>query len=240
MQSVLSVLYPPQCIACGEVTSETAALCPTCWRDTAFITGATCKDCGTPLLGDAPGDRDAICDECINHPRLWDAGISVLEYKGIARKLILALKHGDRQDLVKPFAGWIAGRLPPSDIQGSLILPVPIHWRRLVSRRYNQSALLARAVAKLAGATLMPDGLVRVRNTKIQEGLSFEERHAQQTDAIRVNPRRLTELQGQNILLIDDVMTSGATLIACATALSVAKPAGIQIVTLARVVKDYA
>ena len=239
MQSILSVLYPRQCIACETLVVEGAALCPTCWRDTPFIQGACCIKCGAPLMGDAPGDDVAKCDDCLVTARPWSTGVSALVYKGIARRLILGLKHGDRSDLVGPFASWVEGRLRTSMTEKDVILPVPIHWRRMIKRKFNQSGLISKKISISTGAEYLPDALIRVRHTRPQEGLSFQERFELQSGSIRPHGTRSKYLHGRRVFIVDDVMTSGATLAAATKAVMAAGANEVHTLTLARVVKDY-
>ncbi len=215
------------------------ALCPECWRDTPFILGSVCLKCGAPLMGEAPGDEVAECDDCMITARPWQTGTTVMIYAGTARRLVMGLKHGDRHDLVAPFARWMTARLRRPPAANDLVVPVPIHWRRMIHRRFNQSALLAHAIAKNTGATCAPDALIRLRNTAPQEGLTAQERFKLQAGSISAKPRRLAALKGASVLLVDDVMTSGATLASAAGALNDAGAAQVNTVTLARVVKGF-
>ena len=239
MQSALRLIYPTQCLACETLVEGAFGLCAGCWGDITFIDGAACLTCGVPLLGEAPGDEAALCDECIVTPRPWETGAAELLYDRIGRRLVLALKHGDRHDLVAPMARWMVSRLRAGTGSGDMVVPVPAHWTRLLRRRYNQSALLARAVAQLTGATWCADALVRVRATKPQEGMSFADRFAMQAGAIVPHPRRGQRLSGRRVLIVDDVMTSGATLASAAGAAARAGAARVDTVTLARVAKDF-
>lgn len=209
-------------------------LCPDCWREMRFIRGSTCCRCGAPLPGEAPGDETAECDDCAATPRPWDRGRAFAVYEGTAKRMVLALKHGDRQDLAPLMARWMATRVSPRD--GLAVVPVPIHWRRMVRRRYNQSALLGRALARLLGADYLPAALVRTRATPPQEGLSRDERFRLQADTIAAHPRHGAALAGRPVLIVDDVMTSGATFAAAARAASAATY--IETAMFARVVKD--
>lgn len=152
--------------------------------------------------------------------------------------MVLGLKHGDRLDLVPHAASWMArageGVLGPE----SLLVPVPLHWTRLLSRRCNQSALLARALAKRSGAWHCPDLLVRARRTPPQDGMGPEARRANIAGAIRPHPRRADRARGAPVVLVDDVMTSGATLAACAEALLGAGASRVDVLLLARAVRD--
>lgn len=231
--ALADTIYPPRCIACTEATDAAHGLCPTCWRDTHFIAGGACMRCGVPLVG--AGGTDAVCDRCLNHPPPWDRGVAATVYGGAARRAILAFKHGDRLDLARPLAGWmaVAGRelLAGSD----LIVPVPLHWRRLVARRYNQSAELARRLGRSAGRPVLVDLLRRTRRTVPQEHMDFAARRANQSGAFVVTPKRRAVVAGRAVLLVDDVLTSGATLATCADCLLAAGAARVDVLVLARV-----
>ena len=230
---LVNTIYPPRCLACPEPTDAPHGLCPACWRETHFIAGAACSKCGVPLIGEAvAGD---LCDSCQRHPPAWDRGAAAVTYEGAGRRVVLALKHGDRLDMVRPLAGWMeaAGRemLAASD----LIVPVPLHWRRLIKRRYNQSAELARRLSRLSGTPAAPDLLVRKRATTPQEGMTRETRAKNQADAFAIKPSLADQITGKSIVLVDDVLTSGATLSNCAETLRAGAAARIDILVLARV-----
>ncbi|EEX08810.1 competence protein F [Ruegeria lacuscaerulensis ITI-1157] len=237
IQTAIEVVYPPRCIGCGELTESDFGLCGPCWRETPFIGGLVCASCGVPLPGEDDGHR-IECDDCMRQPPPWSEGRGALLYKGKARALVLAFKHGDRTELARPAARWMA-RAGQSLIRPDmLIAPVPLHWSRLLKRRYNQSALLAQHLGKVVGLPVCPDLLLRNRRTPALEGKTAAERTETLRDAITVHPRRADRLTGRHVLLVDDVMTSGATLAACTHACQEAGAADISVLVLARVAKD--
>lgn len=237
LQSAIRFLYPPQCLACTGETEKEFALCGSCWQETQFISGLVCDACGVPLPGESP-HQAIYCDSCLFAPKSWKKGRAAILYGGVGRALILRLKHGDRLDLAGPLSGWMYKSAAPLIACTDIIVPVPLHWRRLFSRRYNQSALLAQGLAARANKPTCPDVLQRCRNTKIQEGMSGKQREKNMSGAISVHPKRRNLIQGRSILLIDDVMTSGATLSACAEALMQNGANTVNVAVLARVARD--
>lgn len=241
MQSLLRAIYPPHCLACNGVVGTEGGLCSTCWREAPFITGLVCDLCGAPLPGDddAEWDGGAVhCDDCLRIARPWSRGRAVFAYRGTARRLVLGFKHGDRTELARASAGWMAA--VARDLIGpeTLVAPVPLHWRRLLKRRYNQSALLAQALAGQAGVEDCPDLLIRPRSTGSQEGKGRDQRFDNLAGAIRVRSGAGGRIAGRAILLVDDVMTSGATFAACAEACLGAGAADVRVLALARVCKE--
>ncbi len=238
MQSALHVLYPSQCVSCGDPLADDFGLCGACWAKTPFITGAVCDTCGTPLPGDVHPGEVLTCDDCMVIKRPWSRGRAALLYKDNARRLVLALKHGDRTDLARPAARWLARALTPIRVPKMLIVPVPAHWTRLFTRRYNQAALLAQNLARDTGLEYVPDALVRPRRTPPQGGNSRVQRFAAMQGAIIPHPKRAGRLDGRDVLVVDDVMTTGATLAATAEAARLAGARDVFTLVLARALKD--
>jgi ComF family protein len=237
LQTGLNAVYPARCLSCGTVVAGDFSLCGACWRDTAFIGGTVCDGCGVPL----PGSDDADvphCDACLTAPRPWSRGRAALIYRDTGRKLVLALKHGDRQEIAQAAGVWMAQSVPDLLTEQTLIAPVPLHWQRMIKRRYNQSALLAKSLSQRVDLPWAPDLLQRYRRTRSLDDLTRVEREAIVENAIRVHPRRRHRLIGRPLLLVDDVMTSGATLAACTRACLDAGSGPVCVVTLARVAKD--
>lgn len=174
------------------------------------------------------------CDGCLHFPPAWDFGRALFLYEGTGRKLILSLKHADRTDLAHPLADWLARIAPDFLDKADIVAPVPLHWKRLFKRRYNQSAEISRHLARHADLASVPDLLLRTRKTIPQEGMTRDERFENQSGAFAMGAH---DVRGKNILLIDDVMTSGATLSGCAETLRAAGADQINVLVLARVAR---
>ncbi|WP_240643420.1 ComF family protein [Paracoccus siganidrum] len=244
MKAALRLLYPPQCLGCGQPVAGSdagaVALCPDCWRETRFITGAACGRCGVPLPddGSGAGDDSLVCDDCLRIERPWRRGRAALVYAGTGRRMVLALKHGDRPDMAPHLAAWLARAAAPLVRPGMVVAPVPLHLLRLMKRRYNQAALLSGPLARARGLTHLPDLLTRSRHTPGQDHRDLAGRMANLEGALAVNPRRLAAIEGRAVLLVDDVMASGATMTHAAQALLAAGSGPVSVAVLARAVKD--
>ncbi|MFT6913078.1 MAG: putative amidophosphoribosyltransferase [Paracoccaceae bacterium] len=240
MQRLMHLVYPPQCASCGDIVGSEGGLCGPCWRETPFITGLVCDACGVPLPGDDTGVADPAphCDACLSVGRPWTRGRAVMLYKDNGRRIVLALKHGDRTDTVPAAAAWMARAARPLVKQEMMIAPVPLHWSRLVKRRYNQAALLAQALAGELSLSYCPDLLLRQRATDSMEGKGHDARFANVAQAIVAHPGRKHLLSGRRVMLVDDVMTSGATLGSASEACLAAGASEVCVLALARVAKD--
>jgi predicted amidophosphoribosyltransferase len=159
-------------------------------------------------------------------------------YRDAGRSLVLALKHGDRTDLARAAGDWMAKAAAGLVTADTVIVPVPLHWLRLLRRRYNQAALLALRMGRTLGCPVCPDALQRTRATRPLDGHGREERVAALSGAIRVHPGRRSRIAGRPVLLVDDVMTSGATFAAATEALLAAGATRVSVLALARVTKD--
>ena len=230
----LDVLFPPLCVACSCRVDEAHSLCGACWRKISFLDGPCCTLCGLPFEVD-PG-TDVLCAACFAKPRDFDRARSLFAYDEGSKALILGFKHGDRLDHAPAFARWLerSGRELMEDVE--LIVPVPLHRWRLWRRRYNQAAVLAQRLARMAGKRYAPLVLRRRRHTPSQGAAgSAKARRRNVLGAFAVTASE--EVRNRNLLLVDDVFTTGATVEACARALKRAGAARVHVVTLARVVK---
>jgi ComF family protein len=228
------LLFPPLCMSCREPLGIGQGLCPSCWNRIAFLDGPMCDCCGVPFDVD-PGEGTR-CAGCLARPPAYDRARAIFAYDEHSRGPILALKHADRLDLAPGFARWLERAGRPLLAATDLLVPVPLHRLKLWQRRYNQAAELARLLARIKAKPLAVAVLERSRQTKSQgEMTSAAGRRRNVSGAFRVrDPERV---RGRSILLIDDVLTTGATAEACARALKRAGAAKVEILALARVVK---
>lgn len=240
----LDRLLPPQCPVCRTVVDAPHTLCVSCFNRLDFISPPFCDCCGLPFAydQDAPHtqrSQDALlCGNCIVERPSYRRARSVLRYGNLSGLLAIRFKHYDRADLAVTFAGWMAAVGQPLLETTHLIVPVPLHRRRLMQRMYNQSALLAQAIAKQSDKTWQPDLLVRVRHTPPQTKLGRTGRKANVVNAFAVSPKYRALVPNRTILLVDDVLTTGATVNHCAKALLAAGAEAVDVLTLARVSDD--
>ena len=231
----LDALLPPRCLACGATVDRTGMLCGACWGGLDFLAPPLCHGCGYPFDYDL--GAEALCGACSAARPAFARARAVLRYDDASRRLLLAFKYRDRTDGAPAYGRWLARAAGPILAEAEAILPVPLHRWRLLARRYNQSALLARALARESGLPLWPDALVRTRNTPSQGRLGLEARRRNVAGAFAVPPRWRPRLAGLGLLLVDDVLTSGATAEAATKALLRAGAARVDVLTLARVVR---
>lgn len=236
LSAALHLIYPPQCITCDAKVTSDFGLCGDCWRETPFVAGLVCDKCGAPLKGQDTGQAE-YCDDCLTIARPWGRGRAALIYRGNARGIVLALKHGDRMDLARPASAWLARAGQDVISPKMLVAPVPLHWMRLFKRRYNQAALLSAGLAKLARLDHCPDLFQRRTATPAQSG-GRDARFANMSATMRVHPRWADQILGRDVLVVDDVMTSGATFAAVAEAALAAGATSVTTLALARVVKE--
>ncbi|MEO0412703.1 MAG: ComF family protein [Pseudomonadota bacterium] len=232
-KAALDFVLPPRCASCGALTERQVGLCAQCWPDLTFITQPFCDRCGTPFEFDIPGT--SLCAACLRRPPAYDKAFSPLVYEAMARSLILQFKHGDRLGHARLLGTLMAGQIMQFGLENPLIVPIPLHRRRLMRRRFNQSALLARVISKQIEAQLDLFTLVRVRATPMQQGLNSNQRRENVRAAFGLRRGREGFVKGRNIILVDDVLTTGATAEACCKPLRKAGAARICVLTAARV-----
>lgn len=233
LRPALDLLIPPTCPSCHVRVDRPHALCPACWSRLRLIGAWRCRSCGIPFELDA-GDP-MICAGCSADPPPWDRARAAVVYDEGARDLILAFKHGDRTDLAPTLARMMAGAAPDLLDAADLVAPVPLHWMRLAARGFNQAALLSARLAALAETPHAPTALKRRKRTEKLVAVSAANRRRRLAGAIL--PRSGLALEGRRVLLIDDVMTSGATLAACARALKNAGAGAVDALCFARALR---
>ena len=231
-RGVVDAVLPPRCLACGATVGEPDALCGSCWAALSFFAPPWCASCGLPFP--YPAGEGALCAECVRGGQSWDRARAVMRYDKHSRPLVLGLKY-DRTDLARALGGWMrrAGRevLDGTD----LLVPVPLHWTRLFARRYNQANLLAHAIHAAGGPPVAPDWLVRRRRTPSQGRLGPLGRARNVRGAFALRHGR--EIRGMRIVLVDDVLTTGATVEECARVLRREGAAFVGVLTLARALR---
>ncbi len=234
-RAALDLVVPPLCLVCRKPVGNAGTLCPECWRGMRFIGPPFCDNCGLPFEVAPPGH--AICGECLREPPAFSRARAVLRYDDASRALILRFKNADRVHAAAALAQWLARAGRDLLAEAEMIVPVPLHWRRLLRRRYNQSALLANALARQTGIACTPDALRRRRATPTQGGLTAPQRRANVRGAFELHPRRSAAIVGRRVLLVDDVLTTGATLDEAARVLRRAGAADVYALAVARVSK---
>lgn len=226
---LVDFLFPPRCPLCGAALAAHGALCADCWQGLVIPGEPACTRCQRPFLAAATSAAGPVCAPCLANPPRHDGIAAATLYNDASRRLVLAIKRGGRIALAPLLARMMLARVHGLE-RDWLVVPVPLHRWRLWARGYNQSALLGRELARSSGARLAVDALLRVRATPMLGGLGKRQRARALRGAIRINPARRGEVQGRNVLLVDDVLTSGATTNACVRTL---KRAGAQRVVVA-------
>jgi ComF family protein len=234
LRVALDVALPPLCPSCRAPLGDGIGLCATCWSKLSLIEPPYCARLGIPFTYD-PGPG-LLSMEAIADPPAYDRARATVRYDDIARALVLSFKYGDRLDLAPMMGQWMARAGRELLANADALLPVPLHWRRLWARRFNQSAALAGAISGMSGVPVLHGALKRVRATPQQVGLSKTERADNVQGAFRVPAEEKANVAGRRLVLIDDVLTSGATVDTCARALLRAGAAHVDVLVFARVV----
>ncbi|MGB3752691.1 MAG: ComF family protein [Parerythrobacter sp.] len=226
----VDLLFPPRCPLCGDGIAEQNGLCAPCWLTLEIPGGPVCDTCQAPLR---EGEAQR-CAHCTARSPRHDGVYAGTVYTDAARTLVLRYKHGRKIAMAPLLARLMAARLPVMEEEW-LLVPVPLHWTRQWQRGFNQSALLAKSLGRLLGQPVLVDGLKRTKRTKSLGGMGGKARKSALQGAIAGNPRRANALAGARVLLVDDVLTSGATSAACVDALKAAGATQVRIACFARV-----
>ncbi|MFC7052135.1 ComF family protein [Hansschlegelia quercus] len=233
---VLDFALPPQCLACSKPVIDSGGLCAGCWSVLQPIERPYCERLGTPFPADyGPG---LLSPAAIANPPAYDRARAVARFDGSARELVHRLKYADGVHLARPLGGMMARAGAELLGPGAVILPVPLHRGRLWSRRFNQAALLAREATRLSGAELRTDLLLRVKPTRPQVGLTAAERAANLAGAFRLADGAAAALKSRRVVIVDDVLTTGATVDRLSRLVRRAGAESVDVLVFALVVKD--
>jgi ComF family protein len=233
VSSALDLLLPPRCLKCGATVEAMGTLCAPCWGSIVFLGSPCCACCGLPF--DFAVGESALCGQCSRAPPPYARARAVMRYDPESRRLVLALKHGDRLHLAPALGRWM-GRVGTELLaDADALVPVPLHWTRLFARRYNQSAVLAQAIRAAGGPPVAVDWLARRRRTPSQGKRNWAARQRNVQGAFAA---KRSAVAGKRIVLIDDVFTTGATVGECARVLRRAGAARVDVLTLARTVRQ--
>ena len=234
-QRALDLLLPPHCAACDARVATAGPLCAACFSAISFIGEPCCARCGVAFAVAAEGGTHQTCQACEANPPLFGQARGALTYDVHARRLILPFKHADRPELAAVLATHMARAGSALLRRADVMIPVPLARRRLFSRRYNQAALLAGELRRISGVPALLDALLRTRETTSLGDMTAAERAEEVAGVFAIRPERRTEVMGRSILLVDDVMTSGATANACTAVLLQAGAAAVDVLVAARV-----
>lgn len=234
LRAFVDIVHPPACVACGVGLTLPHALCPACWRAMPFIERPVCERLGRPLPVDF--GVPMLCATALAEPPAFDRARAVVRYDGPGREMVHRLKYGDGLHLVPAMSAWMERAGAELVVDADLLVPVPLHRFRLWRRRFNQAASLARPIAERSGKPLLTDALRRVRSTAPQPGLTRKERAANLHRAFAVKGRNAERIRGARVLLVDDVLTTGATAEACTRALLAAGASAVDLLVFACVV----
>jgi ComF family protein len=234
--AAIDFVFPPCCLACRKAVEAQGGLCPSCWSAVRFIERPFCERLGTPFAVDL-GAEGLVSPEAIANPPVYDRARAVARFEdGPARQLVHRLKYGDRLELAHAMGAWMVRAGDELLTEADVVMPVPLHRARLARRRFNQAALLARVVAERTGLPADVRSLERVKPTPPQVGLSRSQRAANMQGAFRVDAEARFAVDEKAVVLVDDVMTSGATINAAARALLRAGARRVDVLVFARVV----
>jgi ComF family protein len=230
---LVDLIMPPVCLSCREPIGTRDALCAQCWDGTDFISTPHCDRLGIALPY-ATGDI-MVSAAAAARPPPYARARAVGHYRGTLQRLVHSFKFRDRHDIRRLFGTWLQQAGQELIAEADLLVPVPLSRLRLLNRRFNQAAILAQEISRRSGLPIRAQGLNRTRRTQRQIGLTAEQRRLNVRGAFRVPTRELPHIRGSRVLLIDDVITTGATAEACTKALKQAGAANVDVLAVALV-----
>jgi ComF family protein len=232
---MLDFALPPRCPACGEIVQQADSFCLPCWSSLSFLDGGGCVSCAMPME-----QEGMVCGSCLANPPAHDGVRAAIAYNKVAGEVVMRFKYGRRPGLARVLAAGMARHSGEVDFSDAVLVPVPLHRLRLWQRGFNQSAMIARLLSKRLGMALCVDGLIRHRNTPPLRGLNPRQREATVRTAFAINPKQADKIKGKNIVLVDDVYTTGSTTNACARILKRTGAKRVQLLCWARALPEWA
>jgi ComF family protein len=241
LNTLVDIVLPPRCVVSGDIVSHQGAVANHVWKELQFIQKPLCKFCGIPFDQEVAGyidtKEESLCVECVHEKPVYGRARAALVYDDMSRNIILKFKHADQTRAIHSFRPWLLQAGGELFNETDLIVPVPLHYKRLIKRRYNQAAIIARALSEDTTIPWCSKTLTRIRSTLSQGNLSARQRYKNVQSAFSVPVQHQESLRGKTVLLVDDVYTTGATVKACAKSLLSAGAADVNILCVARVVK---
>lgn len=232
---LIRIIFPKSCLICNQIISD-GNFCAGDWNDLRFLHKPACDICFEPF--EFKVDDKMLCGACLQRPPEYFKAVAILAYDEISKNLITKFKYFDQTDLVKYFAKLMFNGAKEMLEDVDFIAPVPLHKLRIIKRKYNQSAMLAKNISALGGKKSILDLLIRTKNNKPQASLNQKDRRKNVAGIFTVHQKYLPQIKGKNILLIDDVMTTGSTVEACAKTLKKAGAQKIYVLVIAKTLKN--
>lgn len=238
-QKILALIFPNQCLACSKIIDDDGLFCNDDWQKLQFITNPKCQICSQPFMVDYEIEKNLLCASCLEAHPSYDSSIVVFHYNDILKKIIGDLKYRDATNISAKLSKFLVQKIRPEIAKYHIITAVPLHKKRLRTRKFNQSILLASSIYKaLPELKFVPDLLFRTKYTPTQVGLKRSDRLKNLHGVFAINKKYASLIKGKTILLVDDVMTTGATVENCALTLKNAGAAKIIVATVAKSIID--
>ncbi len=235
IKKILELIFPNRCLTCQQMIGPDGLFCNDDWQKLQFITEPKCKICAYPFEFTVGTHQDLLCPQCLVKRPSFDSVVTLFRYNDQIKKIIADLKYYDATHLSKKFAKMLLAKIAPQLDKYDLIVAVPLHKKRLRERKFNQASLLCRAILKDAkNLKFHHDILLRTKYSKAQARLTKENRQKNLTNIFKMNEKY--SVKGKNIILVDDVMTTGSTLEGCAKVLKKAGAGKIMVVTIAKTI----
>lgn len=233
LKILIDLIYPPTCISCKKPTHDHGTLCTDCWNEIDFISSPNCTICSTPMPHSSASPL--ICGTCLNSPPNYHRARSLFSYDENSKRIITRLKYYDKTHIAKHVSQWLYNRQQDFICESELIIPVPLHKKRLNSRKFNQSTLIAKHLSKKTNIPFIADALIRTKNSTPQTNLTFKQRTKNLNNCFIQNPKR--NIQNKRVLLVDDVITTGTTVYQCTKTLLKAGAKEVNVLTVAKTCK---